>query len=118
MSFHGTSSPVSALTRSKRMGLRSRASSMRNERSLLRVPDISDTGTLRRPKLRFPVQIGRAMGAPRDGGGQPAPQGVVVPWRSARERLAHVVDALPRMRLQALQTRGRIADVEGMAARH
>src|SRR6185437_3644002 len=61
MSFHGTSSPVSALTRSKRIGLRSRESSMRKCRSTLRSPDISETGTLSRPNERVPLQMGRAM---------------------------------------------------------
>src|SRR4051812_3037784 len=62
MSFQGTSSPVSALTRSYRTGVLLRWSSMRKWMSLRRSPDISRIGTLSRPNERVPVQMGRAMG--------------------------------------------------------
>lgn len=61
MSFHGTSSPVSAFTRSNRIGFLSRESSIRKLRSVRRSPDISDTGMLRRPNDSDPLQIGLAI---------------------------------------------------------
>src|SRR3970282_1955555 len=42
---------------------------MRNEMSVRRSPDISDTGMLSSPNDRVPDQTGRAMGALQTGGG-------------------------------------------------
>src|SRR5690606_27167774 len=54
-------------------------------------PDISETGTLSRPKERVPVQIGRAMAEPRATGNEPLARR---PWRD-REQCAKQAHAAP-----------------------
>src|SRR5690606_12642039 len=64
---------------------------MRKCRSVRRSPDISETGTLSRPKERVPVQIGRAMAEPRATGNEPLARR---PWRD-REQCAKQAHAAP-----------------------